>query len=947
MGITFNRQPTGVSIPSSSDVKQYYFNHCNWKGINQNRNFLNVDQETFADAENVYVDEHGLLKSRLPFKFRRRFMNKIIKDVSVFDNVLVVVYQTGDNWYIGIIKDDDWALAYQIMADVPLKIFRNGDYIYIFTNKGFLTYNVDNNTVEETKMYDAITRVYSGESFNSFEDENLFSKYNRYQYLLFPTLPSEDGEYLSNGISSNAFGRIGNYSHFINEHKIFHELMIDNNFDFLKVIHQPLLDTAEGFKVVNCYHKEVNTTLIYNNFIFRWYNNRLQRASLSDRIFETMYDFNEGDNKQNQDDFVKIKIGTSDEILIIYKNSLIVFNNLGEYKSVMGFADGLIDYDAVFVNGERYYSYIGYENDVNPETEQILSRSLCVFCRIPSAKKGSKIILNKVTNGDEITPNQYNSDLRYSKNTLYGEFAWLYCVFYLDFDVGHERNYVIDTFRCIDNSVLGFNWRFGEISKISTSNMIYDEYNYKFRSNLTTDLIPPFYDYDFSVVNNQRAGAKILFAYGDYQCGDILVYGEFNNEISVNNEYGYSYAYNGSLFIKKLDGLYLLNSNDEEIKITDLDGDFTVPSNSDYWFYTLKNENITVSNYRLSIQTINVKFAKESEISDLDLIVKSSKIYASKDNNLYIGDIIIDPDDDNHKLYFKKSDSHILDENIDGIHQISDNEIAIFTTAGTWYNTLSDDMYYYVKSKIVPTLKGKSNLITLPDSTTTLMPSDTGIIALNYQNFVNTTEQSTINLTQDLNSIYALLTSDILSITWKFYTIFYSIGGRNLILYDTRLFSWWRWNLPKSIDKLFVYKGVLSCLCDGAIYEFSDDLEYCDNLESEKRNIEWFIESQKLHLNANNYYKHISNLTLTSTQESLNPIHLNLNVKNYRKWVDNGKAENFDYQIDIIRTYVKRLNYAKVCEFQYRISSDNLNAINIPLSLSNITIKYKIGGQVR
>lgn len=43
---TFNRAPITVQTPSSSDIKQYFFNQYNWKGLNDDKNVLTVDQES-------------------------------------------------------------------------------------------------------------------------------------------------------------------------------------------------------------------------------------------------------------------------------------------------------------------------------------------------------------------------------------------------------------------------------------------------------------------------------------------------------------------------------------------------------------------------------------------------------------------------------------------------------------------------------------------------------------------------------------------------------------------------------------------------------------------------------------------------------------------------------------------------------------------------------------
>ena len=53
----------------------------------------------------------------------------------------------------------------------------------------------------------------------------------------------------------------------------------------------------------------------------------------------------------------------------------------------------------------------------------------------------------------------------------------------------------------------------------------------------------------------------------------------------------------------------------------------------------------------------------------------------------------------------------------------------------------------------------------------------------------------------------------------------------------------------------------------------------------------------------------------------------------------------YNFNVDFVRTYVIRVNYPKVYEFQYRLSS---NPITLrPLQLTGITIEYKVGGKVR
>lgn len=952
MAITYNRKPVGVSIPSSSDVGQSYFNHFNWKGINQNRNFLVVDQETFADANNVYVDDEGLLKSRLPVKFKHHFSDKEIEDVKVFDNLILCAYTGSDHArYIGIIEDGVWTAIYKISIDCPLKAFKNGNYLYIFTNLGSITYNSETKTISDTLFYDAITRIYTGLNFDFYESENLMSSKNRYQYVLFPTAPSIDNTYTPDSINANAYGKTGDYVHYLNEDKIHHQIQIDENKKFLNVIHQPLFYTTEGFAATNYFGAYVPTWIIRNNIIYRFNDGIIEMASISDGVFETLYKNYDEDEER----FIKIKIATNDIIYIITDKWIYTVDvdnvvhlerqpDVGSLNKV-----GMIcDIDRSSTTNYYREAVLYYKEEENELYATVPSSTYNIEHESPVVD--SKILLNndcpierysrlltdiKVTSTGNTLINYYSkvcSDFIYTSliEAYFGiwHFASINGDIAYTSDGDNKYDYSI-TIRHIDTTLspLHFVPKIRTVKNLSTYDVcVYDSFS---------DSI------HYGILNLSDQD----FTYG-------VLASNFN--FKIENKYfakiNETYNYNNGLFImNNTSGPIRYVYGEYEEDVTPLRGIFF--SSGDYWMLHLEDKSLTLSNYRLNTQMINVEIYK-SKLTNFDVIVKKDKIFVGKDNNLYIGEIIVDPDDDKEKLYFKKDDAHILDENITGLHPISDTELAIFTRDSIWYNINVDNVYYYRQSKIVPNLKNKSELITLPDSTTTLMPSNNGIIALSYQNFVNTTEQSTVNISQDLTSIYDLFKNDIRSLNWKQYTIFYESDNNVILIYDNRLTSWWRWTLPVEIYCLFVYDNLLYCIANGSIYEFSNStIDYFDLINTDKMKIDWYVESQKLYLGANNNYKHISNITLFSVQEGGNndKLSLELNVKNYRKNVNNGKSEDFDYKIDVIRTYVKRVNYAKVCEFQYKLSSNSQSNIelDIPLALSNVSVKYKIGGQVR
>lgn len=69
MARTIKRQPFTVSTNAKDYTKSYIFGQTQFNGLYDGENDITVDQQTFADTENVYVDEKGVFTSRNPFKF--------------------------------------------------------------------------------------------------------------------------------------------------------------------------------------------------------------------------------------------------------------------------------------------------------------------------------------------------------------------------------------------------------------------------------------------------------------------------------------------------------------------------------------------------------------------------------------------------------------------------------------------------------------------------------------------------------------------------------------------------------------------------------------------------------------------------------------------------------------------------------------------------------------
>lgn len=338
-----------------------------------------------------------------------------------------------------------------------------------------------------------------------------------------------------------------------------------------------------------------------------------------------------------------------------------------------------------------------------------------------------------------------------------------------------------------------------------------------------------------------------------------------------------------------------------------------------------------------------------------DFISEINNFYFASGKTLYISSY---PSDGDFKWYFPKINTEEFDYDISNIHPISATEMAVFLEDSVYYIQTSEQGYLYYKSKIQVGCKKGATVITSFDGKYIIFTSSRGLVAMTYQDFVASTEQTLTYLSDGVHETFKTFNigNPIQLFKYDFWIICYKQGSNTFLLFDIRNNSWWPMELTYDIVK-FVNDGeFVNVLCNNALYSFKYNDDYYDVRGTIKSNIDWYFISQKLHLNAPNYYKHISNITLISVLDSDEDIYLDLTLYNYRKKMHQSEVESFKFNVDSIRTYVKRLNYSKVNEFQYLLTSnvddaadeeETLNVPKVPLSLSSITVKYKISGQVR
>lgn len=140
MARTIRRQPFSVSTDKSSHPNPSMFVQGEFKGIVYNDNAVNVDAQTFADANNVYIDDDGILVSRPPIK--------------LYETTACIVDQFAIGSYIlrltripiYITTDDDGETVYNI-AERPNE--HNQDDLYFLFDISCASHNTISGTVND------------------------------------------------------------------------------------------------------------------------------------------------------------------------------------------------------------------------------------------------------------------------------------------------------------------------------------------------------------------------------------------------------------------------------------------------------------------------------------------------------------------------------------------------------------------------------------------------------------------------------------------------------------------------------------------------------------------------------------------------------------------------------------------------------------------------------
>lgn len=1113
MAITFNRRPVQVNTPDSSDIKNYYFNHYNWKGINDDKNILAVDQETFQDSSNIYVDSEGLLKSRPSMKILVITVNggvlSNIVDVWAFDNVKVYKSENDGNYYLTFVDSDN---VNQITLDSKdVKLINADKKIFVFSKTSFNYYDIDKKTYSsadsfihvpvtsvivngikdsETEVespnvltssyytqyiYDnsdsldftnfvgddvtveidgieySVNFVYNNElvfvgKYTGLTDLNYSDEYtygengagiplvetseqqsmliSSYEYtidetskkptinwsifhtvdgVVFNRLPStdgiistpklsrdgfyaivfkKDGPYIINVVNTSETIKYPTWTNLLNSiDSVTYSNMIDNGFNMNEVN-----DVGEKFNQsinVNGYFRDDTT------FAFTYGSNL--KYETGDPIYmncNVVKCFEGKIENETVFDFPNMSYTADPVEPYITNNPVTISDTYGATTSGVTWTYEDNDNSNIFdlkVYGNDYTNTIDmeFERDDSTRMFQFTLKNLKV--KVINTRFNSVLIDPVYTIGN-VTTNSFDP---YSAGVgqctildglivitiKYIDNSWK--ISWSSYSLKIRGSFLEEIFYSMSsktqNAYCGLNSYFVAVnaSTNTESNTILcvngDSYEKSFPIEpIRSSCIISNDKYLFATyaITTGSSLLRIVVSIYRKECDDWIdnVIYEYNlpEDVSnlrcvftdpqcylLTNNYLFNYLDYSDTNMEYEPIPYLF----EAIPLVsyyagnDFDSIYLVANNSVY----SSKANLKVSIKKLTEGKVNYLLPENTSLLD--------NYYFSVDNILYISART----GSDFKWYFPEINTQTFDSNITNLHPISNSELAIFFDKEIWYVKLDENsMYRYYKSKIQVGCMNGCDVITTYDGKYTIFTSDRGLVALSYQNFIASEEQSLTYLSDTIYSVYQDFIKSKESKSIKlfkhgFWLIIYKLNSKKSFVFDFRNNSWWPIESFDVVNKIVSLDDKVTVLCNKQLYTLdTSDSEYYDFDGVESYKIVWNIVSQKLHFGSPNNHKHIINMTFMSVHDNSNIIDsfdFKLQVNNYRKNVNGNIGTddytNVTYKIDSVRTFVQRVNYSKVNEFQYLLSYDDESSINIPLSLNAICVKYKVGGQVR
>ena len=230
MANTIRRNPFSVNV---SSLDESYFNFAQYKGLCTNKNYITIDQQSFSEVNNMYVNQDNQLSTRPPVKQVFVLDSKYkIKDVVKIDSAIFYhVQDTTDNTYQVLLFLDNVYYTYSVGEHVHICWFNQGFAIFsdnviysirLGTDTGGNKFEL--NWTNDGALYIPITKIVSGTEISEAESPNIFTTSYRTRYLFQYGQDTITSDLIGNTVEISIDGDTWHDINFVeNEDKVFYK----------------------------------------------------------------------------------------------------------------------------------------------------------------------------------------------------------------------------------------------------------------------------------------------------------------------------------------------------------------------------------------------------------------------------------------------------------------------------------------------------------------------------------------------------------------------------------------------------------------------------------------------------------------------------------------------------------------------------------------------------
>lgn len=964
MAKTVNRRPLSVTTDSDDLPQETYFNFAEFKGLNTNRNYVTIDQNSFSEVNNMYVNQNGELSTRPPLKRYNIATLGIDADeeiVHIYKVNSLLIYHVRNpksGYFVKFVYNGQ---QYNKAVPSEINILWLDDKYVIFAKNTLYAFNWDYDK-DELVWYEAadivytpVTEViYGGNSadFQAVESKNIFTTSEIIRYLFDRTVDTDQRGILGKTVDFELPDIVDDNGEpvkfsivwVLNNDKVFVSKLGEVAADYMQASNHGTLLATIDTDLTKCWYSLDGNVFLQvngpsNNFARHaairfmsddsrtlWWYFTDGSAQEKSRIYyaNLPYENNAASILWNTIDFNEIQgfevnsYSRSDRTgySTIFKVSNIPQYGVGtssdSSRCVIYFPEITRTYEN-YSNGEKSYSetgtkskgsttgsliitvyngvpnlYIGNSekldgNSANLCKARLASRDFTVFYLyyVDFMQTSGRITPEVFTLSDELVP---YASIRLPNGKGYtsvdfmqtsGEFV-VTDRFVTDFK--GTTKYTYDTYLNVD-----FEKHIAEakVGAICESGDIYSVIKYgvfKMRDKFDASKHLPKYTYAGTTADDERINLNLELDDTTISMTTVNSVASNNIRISasesiITDKY---FRYNGlnislldigittAIYLSDDGTTFIVQDDNNLLWTNDFTGQVAVDLLNEvdivYQLPTL------VDNFVTGVISIANKVYWSSK--------REGKIYFPED------DVVEFADEPTALVVFSQTVLGIfLENNVYELQYDSDN-----------------DLYQLLPTKLQLGNRRNSDVLLNYDGQTIFVTTIKGLSSLNYQDFVQSTEQVYTYLTENIMDDYdKYRIGPIKLYQYKDWLFMYRQDTTILYVLDLRNASWWKWTNFGNVQQIVFDGEEIEAVVDGYLYyyDFKTD-DFRDNIDAR---IDWKFVSQKMHFTYPNNYKHIRSLTVFNSQE-VNSLRYKMSFRNYRSLFNSEANDTVEYQVN-------------------------------------------------